>query len=145
MQMFKRIAEQAIDYLVPVICAAAMLWVGKIPGEIQHWIPVGIVGAFSMSAVIQGIRTRHDVRELRKLHADDAFKTEAMRAQLDDAMGKLYASCVVKGYTTEEERRVYQRMEDAYEGIKGNGEAKRRAAWFFALMPEEEWQHLQKQ
>ena len=141
MSLMKRIAEQAVDYLVPVICAAAMVWLGDFPAGIGHWVPVGIVGILAMCAVVQCIRTRRDVAKLRALHEDDGLRLEATRAQLDDSMGRIYATCVTRGYSTEDERRCYDRMEQAYENLGGNGEAKRRAVSFFAIPREEVWLH----
>lgn len=143
MSIGKRIAEQAVDYLVPVICAAAMVWFGKFPEGVRHWVPVGIVGILAMCAVIQCSRTHKEIAKLRALHEDDGLRLEATRAQLDDAMGRIYTTCVERGYSTEDERRCYERMEKAYEGIGGNGEAKRRAASFFAIKREEVWLHEQ--
>lgn len=141
--VLKKAGEKVIDYIIPGACAAVLLWFGRLPENIREAVPFLAVAAIALCSIIQSGRTRSEIGKLRKIHEESDrtsdLMSEAMRAQMDDAMGKLYAGCVQRGYSTEDERRCYERMERAYEGIGGNGEAKRRASKFFALRTEEEW------
>lgn len=146
----KKIIEEIIDWAVPVACAGALLLWNDIPMEIKHFWPVictFIVGLYSLVVAIQN---RREVKRLRRIHEKADAKEEqhriiedsiikAFRAMLDDDMGNLYASCIAKGYTTEDERRRYDRLQKAYESVGGNGEAKRRKNRFVAIPDEEEW------
>jgi len=146
----KKIIEEIIDWAVPVICAGAMLMWNDVPNEIRHYWPVGCVLIVGIYSMIVAIQNRREVRRLREIHEkadakesdrkaiDDSIQ-KAFRAMLDDQMGSLYASCVAKGYTTEDERRRYDRLQTAYEGCGGNGEAKRRKNHFEAIIDEETW------
>ena len=58
---------------------------------------------------------------------------------LDDDMGKIFVACLEKGYSTEDERRRYDRLDAAYTSMGGNGEAARRKPLFHAIKHEEEW------
>lgn len=142
MELLKRIGEKTVDYAVPVVCAAAMVWLDQLPPRLHHWMPVLMAAVLSLCAVLLATSTRREVVKLRQLHRDSdahsALMVEATRAQLDDSMGKLYAACMGRGYTTEDERRCYDRMEKAYEAIGGNGEAKRRSIKFFEIAWEEQ-------
>ncbi len=138
----KRVGEKTVDYVVPILCAGALVWVGQMPESLHHWVPVLVVGVLSLCAVILSGATRREVRKLSRIHEESdshsILMAEATRAQLDDSMGKLYAACIERGYTTEDERRCYDRMEKAYEAIGGNGEAKRRSVKFFEIAWEEQ-------
>ena len=149
-QYGKRVIEKLIDWAVPVICAGALLLWQKVPNDVQHYWPVVCMGVMGLFSLCISIQNRQDVRRLRVIHEQADLKAEeskkkddlfakAFRASLDDDMGKLYAICVEKGYTTEDERRRYDRLQAAYEGVGGNGEAKRRKEHFEAIMYEEEW------
>lgn len=146
----KKIIEEVIDWAVPIMCAGAMLMIKDVPSEIQHYWPVGCVLIIGLYSLIVAIQNRREVRRLREIHekadakeadrkAVDESMAKAFRAMLDDQMGCLYAACVAKGHTTEDERRRYARLHSAYEAMGGNGEAKRRKAHFEALPDEEEW------
>ncbi|MBR6570421.1 MAG: hypothetical protein IKK75_08220 [Clostridia bacterium] len=145
-----KIIEEIIDWAVPVACAGALLLWKDIPGEVQHYWPVVCVFIVGVYSLIVAIQNRREVRRLRQIHekadakeadrkAVDDSVAKAFRAMLDDNMGALYASCVEKGYTTEDERRRYDRLHSAYEGVGGNGEAKRRKLHFEAIIDEETW------
>lgn len=149
-----RIIEKAIDWSVPLLCAAALVaWKG-IPAEAQHYWPVACIAIIGLYSLVVATQNKREVQQLRKIHeesdkreaaqrAKDEASASAFRAMLDDAMGALYSACVAKGYTTEDERRRYARLHKAYEGVGGNGEAARRKIHFEALPDEEEWKALQ--
>lgn len=151
----KKIFEEIIDWAVPVACAGAMLLWDDVPDEIRHYWPVGCVFIVGIYSLIVAIQNRREVKRLREIHEKaDANEAErkalddsiakAFRAMLDDQMGSLYAACVARGYTTEDERRRYARLHSAYEAMGGNGEAKRRKIHFDALPDEEEWKARQQ-
>lgn len=146
----RKIAEKVIDWAVPVICAGALLLWDDVPLEVRHYWPVLgvlVVGFLSLTVAIQN---RNEIKRLRQSHESNVAKeaerkkvdeniAKAFRAMLDDDMGNLYGACVSKGYTTEDERRRYNRLHAAYEGVGGNGEAKRRKTHFDGILDEEEW------
>lgn len=145
-----KIIEEIIDWAVPVACAGALLLWKDVPVEVQHYWPVVCVLIIGVYSLIVAAQNRREVRRLRQIHEKaDAKEAErkalddsiakAFRAMLDDDMGTLYANCVAKGYTTEDERRRYERLNKAYIGLDGNGEAKRRKVHFDALPDEAEW------
>lgn len=151
----KKVIEEIIDWAVPVACAGAMLLWDDVPDEIRHYWPVGCVFIVGIYSLIVAIQNRREVKRLREIHEKaDANEAErkalddsiakAFRAMLDDQMGSLYAACVARGYTTEDERRRYARLHSAYEAMGGNGEAKRRKIHFDALPDEEEWKARQQ-
>lgn len=146
----KKAVEEIIDWAVPVACAGALVFFGKVPKEIQHYWPVICVSVMGIYSVFVAAQNRKQIRRLREIHEEAERKelerktrddniSKAFRAMLDDDMGTLYANCVAKGYTTEDERRRYDRLDKAYEGLDGNGEAKRRKEHFFAIPDEAEW------
>lgn len=149
----KKCIDGIINWAVPAICAAALVAWKHIPPDIQRYWPVVCVFIQGLYALRISMQTRKEVRHLRELH-EKADKKEAerksvndsiakaFRAMLDDDMGNLYAACVSVGYTTEDERRRYERLQKAYESVGGNGEAKRRKAHFEAIPDEEEWKAL---
>ncbi len=151
----KKIVDEVISWGVPAICAAALLAWDRVPQELRHYWPVlcvGITGVFSLTMECQ---TRREVRRLRKAHEEAERKAaetrkrddeiaSAFKAMLDDDMGKLYVACLTKGYTTEDERRRYRRLDNAYKDMGGNGEAAERKGRFFGILHEEEWK-LQKE
>ncbi len=151
MQHFtKKIVEQVINWAVPVICAGILVYWKNIPDDLHHYWPVVCVFVQGLYSLIIAYQNRRDVMKLRMIHENaDAQERErkavndsiakAFRAMLDDQMGNLYATCIAKGHTTEDERRRYDRLHTAYVGIGGNGEAKRRKIHFDAIMDEEEW------
>ena len=146
----RKIIEEIIDWAVPAACAGALLLWKDVPGEVQHYWPVACVLVIDVYLLIVAGQNRREVKRLRQIHenaekkeadrkaVDDSI-AKAFRAMLDDNMGALYAACVVKGYTTEDERRRYDRLQSAYEGVGGNGEAKRRKLHFEAIIDEETW------
>ena len=147
---FKRIIEKIIDWGVPVVCAAALLIWKEIPNDLHHYWPVICIAVMGIYSLIMSIQTRRDVRSLHRIHkqadekaaekqARDDSIAKAFRAMLDDDMGKLYISCLEKGYTTEDERRRYDRLDKAYHELDGNGEAARRKPLFLAIDHEEEY------
>lgn len=150
MQYIKKIIEETINWAVPAICAAALLLFQKLPIDIWHYWPVICVSIMGICSLLITSQNRRDVKKLRKIH-EDADKKEverkaiddsiakAFRAMLDDSMALLYAQCMVKGYTTEDERRRYNRLNAAYIGMNGNGEGTRRKIHFDAIPDEEEW------
>ena len=146
MQYFKRIAEKCIDWAVPVFCAGALLLWQRIPVQAQHYWPVICVAVIGMFGLVIAIQSRRDIKHLREMREQDRHKDDAMgkafRAMLDDNMGSLYAACVARGYTTEDERRRYARLDAAYEACEGNGEAKRRKVHFEAIPDEETWKAM---
>ena len=146
----KRAVEKAIDWAVPALCAAVLVAWRHIPEDAIHYMPVAIVGVAGLYGVTVALRNRNDIKQLRAIHEaaearEEATKAKyeaiasALRAMLDDAMGAIYAQCVAKGYTTEDERRRYARLHKAYKGVNGNGEADRRKLHFDALPDEETW------
>ena len=150
----KRIIEEVINWAVPVVCAAALVVAKNVPQEILHYWPVACMSIQGLYSLILVCQNRREVRRLREIHeqadakekerrAIDDSIAKAFRAILDDQMGSLYAACVAKGYTTEDERRRYARLHAAYEAMGGNGEAKRRKIHFEALPDEEEWRARQ--
>lgn len=146
----RKIIEEIIDWAVPVMCAGALLVWQQIPADIQHYWPVICVSVVGVYSLIIVFLNRREIRQLRQIHEQAVAKeaarraldesiSKAFRAMLDDQMGSLYAACVARGYTTEDERRRYARLHSAYEAMGGNGEAKRRKIHFEALPDEEEW------
>ena len=151
----KRIVEELIDWAVPAVCAGALMMWREMPENVRHYWPVICLTVVCLYDLVNSIRMRREVRRLRKIHeaADDREEAarvrddniaKAFRAMLDDNMGALYGACVSRGYTTEDERRRYDRMQKAYEALGGNGEAKRRKVRFDAIDDEETWQARQK-
>jgi len=146
----KKIVEQIINWAVPVVCAGVLVLWKSIPDDLQHYWPVVCVFIQGLYSLILAYQNHKEVAHLREIHekadakeaerkvADNNIAT-AFRAMLDDDMGSLYAACVAKGYTTEDERRRYSRLHSAYEAVGGNGEAKRRKVHFEAIQDEEEW------
>lgn len=146
----RKVIEKTIDWAVPAVCAAALVVWKDIPADLQHYWPVVCVAIQGLCSLVIAHQNRKEVRRLRVIHEkadakeadrkaiDDSIQ-KAFRAMLDDQMGSLYASCVAKGYTTEDERRRYDRLQTAYEGCGGNGEAKRRKNHFEAIIDEETW------
>lgn len=152
----KKFIEEAITWAVPVICAGILMFWKKVPEEYQHYWPVLLVFIQGLHALILSYQNRRDIKNLRQLHATadrkendrkaiDASIARAFRAILDDDMGKLYETCIARGYTTEDERRRYLRLHAAYEGIGGNGEAQRRKTHFEAIQDEELWKANHKE
>lgn len=152
----KKVIEEVINWAVPVICAGALVFWKNIPQDIQHYWPVLCVSIQGLYSLIISYQNRKEIKHLREIHekaeqkeaerrAVDDNIAKAFRAMLDDDMGNLYAACLTKGYTTEDERRRYNRLHTAYEGIGGNGEAKRRKIHFDAIMDEEEWRAKHQQ
>lgn len=150
----KTIIEQVINWAVPVICAGLLVFWKNVPAELHHYWPVACVFVQGLYSLILSHQNRRELMRLRQIHeradakeaerkAVDDSNAKAFRAMLDDGMGNLYASCIAKGYTTEDERRRYNRLHAAYVGVGGNGEAKRRKLHFDAIMDEEEWKARQ--
>lgn len=107
-------------------------------------------------SIILALQNKREIKSLRAIHEKADAKEEerkvidgniakAFRAMLDDGMANLYAACVAKGYTTEDDRRRFDRLHAAYLAMNGNGEAKRRKIHFDALPDEEEWKALQSE
>lgn len=151
----KKISDAIIGWAVPAVCAAALLLWKDVPEDVKHYWPLLVVALVALWDGIATWRNRQDIRELRAIHAAADAREEAMqqrdeviakafRAMLDDSMGVIYAACVARGYTTEDERRRYARLDAAYTANGGNGEAARRKVHFNALMDEEEWKAQQK-
>lgn len=151
----RKIIEKIIDWAVPVMCAGTLVFWQQIPGDIRHYSPLICVVVINLYMLAMICMDRREVRRLREIHdkadvkeaqrkAIDDCMLKAFRAMLDDQMGTLYAACVARGYTTEDERRRYARLHAAYEATGGNGEAKRRKIHFEALPDEEEWKAMQK-
>lgn len=150
MQYGGKIIEKVIDWAVPAACAAALLAWEKVPQEWRHYWPVLCVAMIGIFSLAMEAQTRREVRKLRRIHEeadkraenDEKRNTEigsAFKAMLDDDMGKLYVACLSHGYTTEDERRRYRRLDAAYKDMGGNGEAAERKQRFFGIMHEEEW------
>lgn len=151
MQHFcKKIIEQIINWAVPMVCAGLLVAWGQIPTNLQHYWPVFLVFVQGVYSLVLSYQNHNEIKHLRAIHEREAEKeaerkavndsiSKAFRAMLDNDMAELYAACVQKAYTTEEDRRMYDRLHKAYEGVGGNGEAKRRKIRFDALMDEEEW------
>lgn len=139
MHYIRKILENVISWAVPVVCAALMLLWDDVPKEIQHYWPVLFLAIPSIASLIMSDHTRRDVKRLHKLHERDDMMGKAFRAMLDDDMGKIYVACLEKGYSTEDERRRYDRLDAAYTSMGGNGEAARRKPLFHAIQHEEEW------
>lgn len=149
----KKAVDKLIDWAVPAFCAALVLLWKDIPKDIQHYWPILLVGLISVCDTLATWRNRKEIRAMRAIHAaadareaakqahDDAI-AKAFRAMLDENMANLYAACVAKGYTTEDDRRRYNRLHNAYIGMDGNGEAARRKIHFDALPDEETWHAL---
>ena len=150
----KKVIEEVINWAVPVICAGALVFWKNVPQDVQHYWPVVCVSIQGLYSLIISYQNRKEVKRLREIHeeadrkeaerkaVDDSI-AKAFRAMLDDDMGNLYAACLSKQYTTEDERRRYNRLHAAYEGVGGNGEAKRRKIHFDAIPDEEEWRAKQ--
>lgn len=150
-----KIVEGLVSWALPIICAGLIVVWGRVPDEIRHYWPVALVCMLDLWFGMIALQNRSEIRKLRAIHekadaqeekrrAIDDSIAKAFRAMLDDDMGNLYAACVARGYTTEDERRRYERLHRAYEGIGGNGEAKRRYTHFFALPDEAEWRAMHK-
>lgn len=149
-QTGRKIVDEVINWAVPAACAAALLAWETVPQEWRHYWPVlcvAMIGIFSLA--MEG-QTRREVKRLRKIHEEadkraeangkrDSDIASAFKAMLDDDMGKLYVHCLAQGYTTEDERRRYRRLDAAYKDMGGNGEATERKERFFGIMHEEEW------
>lgn len=150
----KKVVEEAINWAVPVICAGALVFWKNIPQDVQHYWPVLCVSIQGLYSLIISYQDRKEIKRLREIHekadqkeaerkaVDDSI-AKAFRAMLDDDMGNLYAACVAKGYTTEDERRRFNRLHKAYKGMGGNGEADRRKEHFDMLPDEETWKAMQ--
>lgn len=149
-QYVKRIIEQVINWAVPVICAGVVVMWGRIPADLQHYWPVGLVFIQGVYSIVLSYQNHNEIKHLRSIHEREEAKeaerkavndsnAKAFRAMLDMLMAELYGICVQKGHTTEEDRRMYNRLHNAYIGIGGNGEAKRRKTHFDALPDEEEY------
>lgn len=139
MHYIRKALETAISWAVPAACAGLLVLWNEVPEDVQHYWPVLILALPSVASLIMSDHTRRDVKNLHKLHAKDDMMGKAFRAMLDDDMGKIYVSCLEKGYSTEDERRRYDRLDAAYTSMGGNGEAARRKPLFHAIMHEEEW------
>jgi hypothetical protein len=144
MQKFaKSVADRVIGWAVPIVCAATLALWDKIPPEAQHYWPVACIAVVGVCALIMSCQDRRDMRTHIKMHDErkvtDAAMLKAFRAILDAEMGSIYAACMARGYTTEDERRMFNRLHNAYKGANGNGEADRRKVHFDALPDEEEW------
>ena len=135
----RKIIENVISWAVPVACAGLLVTWEQAPEDVRHYWPVLILAIPSIASLVMSSHTRKDVQKLHKLHSKDDMMAKAFRAMLDDDMGKLYVSCLEKGYTTEDERRRYDRLDAAYTSAGGNGEAARRKTLFHAIKHEEEW------
>ena len=149
-QYAKRVIEKIIDWAVPAVCAAALLVWKKIPIDIAHYWPVLCACGIGICSLTAALSNRRGIIQLKKIQEENQKKEEsrkaiddsiakAFRAMLDDSMALLYGQCVAKGYTTEDERRRYNRLHNAYVGMEGNGEGARRKIHFDALPDEEEW------
>jgi len=149
-QYFKKFIEEVIDWAVPVLCAGALLAWKNVPAEMHHYWPVICISIICLYSLLVAFQSRREVKRLRLIHEQAQRKeaerrktdeniAKAFRAMLDDDMGNLYAACVAKGYTTEDERRRFKRLHTAYKGVGGNGEADRRNIHFDAIPDEEEW------
>lgn len=152
----KKISDAIIGWAVPAVCAAALLLWNDVPEDVKHYWPLLVVALVALWDGVATWRNRQDIRELRAIHAAADAREEAMqqrdeiiakafRAMLDDSMGTIYAACVARGYTTEDERRRYSRLDSAYTANGGNGEAARRKKHFDALPDEDEWKALHKE
>jgi len=144
MQKFaQKIADKVVSWAVPVLCAAALAMWSKIPAEAQHYWPVACIAVIGIYNLVVACQDRRDLKRHMQMHderkAIDDSMSKAFRAILDAEMGALYSNAVTRGYTTEDERRMYDRLEEAYEEQHGNGEAKRRKVHYFAISYEEEW------
>lgn len=139
MGYIRKTIETAISWAVPVACAGLLVAWDKVPSDVQHYWPVLILAIPSVASLIMSDHTRKDVQKLHKLHDKDDMMGKAFRAMLDDDMGKIYVACLEKGYSTEDERRRYDRLDAAYTSMGGNGEAARRKPLFHAIKHEEEW------
>ena len=135
----RKIVENIINWAVPVVCAGLMLLWDRVPENVQHYWPVVFLAIPSIASLVISNHTRNDVKKLHKLHDRDDTMGKAFRAMLDDDMGKIYVACLEKGYSTEDERRRYDRLDAAYTSMGGNGEAARRKPLFHAIKHEEEW------
>ena len=144
MHYIRKAVETAISWAVPVACAGLLVLWKDVPEDVQHYWPVLILAIPSVASLIMSDHTRRDVKSLHKLHSKDDTMAKAFRAMLDDDMGKIYEACLKKGYSTEDERRRYDRLDAAYTSMGGNGEAARRKPRFHAIMHEEEWMIQQK-
>ena len=149
-QYVKKIIEQVINWAVPVICAGVVVMWGRIPADLQHYWPVGLVFIQGVYSIVLSYQNHNEIKHLRSIHEREEAKeaerkavndsnAKAFRAMLDMLMAELYGICVQKAHTTEEDRRMYNRLHNAYVGIGGNGEAKRRKTHFDALPDEEEY------
>lgn len=144
MQKFaKGILDRVISWAIPILCAAALAMWDKLPTEAQHYWPVACIAVIGIYSLIVACQDRRDIKRHMQMHEDrkaiDDSTLKAFRAILDAEMGSLYATAVARGYTTEDERRMYDRLHNAYEGVGGNGEAKRRKTHYEAIPYEEEW------
>lgn len=149
-ELLKRAADKLVDWAVPAACAALLIAWGNLPHDVRHYWPIMIVALIAAGDSVATFRNRRDIKSLRAIHAaadereeamrqrDDAI-AKAFRAMLDDSMANLYAACVQRRYTTEDDRRRYNRLHTAYTGMGGNGEAVRRKVHFDALPDEETW------
>lgn len=139
----KSVADRVVGWAVPIICAATLALWGKIPPEAQHYWPVACIAVVGVCTLIMSCQTKRDMKLHISMHDErkttDAAMLKAFRAILDAEMGSIYSACVARGYTTEDERRMYNRLHNAYKGADGNGEADRRKVHFDALPDEEEW------
>lgn len=144
MQKFgKKVLDLVVSWAVPAICAATLVMWKRIPLEMRHYWPVVCIAIIGLSSLVVACQNRRDIRLHMCMHEErkktDDSTDRAFRAILDAEMGVLYAKAVERGYTTEDERRMYDRLEDAYEEKHGNGEAKRRKTHYMAIEYEEEW------
>lgn len=139
----KKIADGVIAWAIPIVCAGLIALWGRAPEEVRHYWPVAIMCVVGVLSIAISMQNRQEIRKMREIHESAAALEEnnrkAFLAILDDSMGSIYAACVARGYSTEDERRRYTRLDAAYKGQGGNGEATRRKEHFNALPDEEEW------
>lgn len=139
----RKVVDKVIDYTVPLLCAGVTVRFSNLPAEWQKVAPMALVVAAMFYVLFVTNRTRRDVEELKAIHKKSDEINDilfaALRIDMNDAMQNLYESCLKRGYTTEQERRSYGKMQAAYEACKGNGESLDRKNRFYALQHEEEY------
>lgn len=143
-----KIVDAIIKWAVPA-AGAALIAAWSNAQEDLRWVVLSVAAVILFGWYYSKTRTKtllelskrvDEIDRRQQVSEEDMGTTrKAFRAMLDDDMGKLYHACLRQGYTTEDERRRYDRLQKAYEANEGNGEAKRRKDLFYEILTEEQY------
>lgn len=82
-------------------------------------------------------------KKVESKHADDPAALECDLAVLDERICYMIGKCREKGYTTASDRRIIDRMHQAYQSRGGNHGEENEYAIYRQLPTEEEWKRMQ--